>query len=318
MITSVFDTTIGSYNLGNDIIMDSVYKELDELFSNSQYYKLAPMDIGRYTRRCISRSDLIFFGGTNSLNSNMYKYKQWDLRFRNIFGVRNVVLFGVGWWQYENIPINTYTRFLLSRVLSKNYLHSVRDDYTKIKLESVGIKSINTGCPTLWRITSDTTKKIPAEKQKSVIFTLTDYNQNEERDSKLIQACLDNYDEVMCFPQGLGDISYLEKLGFKDSTIFLRPRVDDYRRKLEAGGVDYIGTRLHAGIMALQYSCHAIILGIDNRAMEMGKNFRLPVVDAKEPELLRRSVKERLPINLTVPFSGIEEWKSQFVSFHDV
>lgn len=318
MIISVFDTTIGSYNLGNDIIMDSVYTELSQLFPNSQYYKLAPMDIGFHTRGCIAKSDLVFFGGTNSLNANMLKYKQWDLKLRNTFGVRNVILLGLGWWQYENTPVSPYTKYLLRKALSKNYLHSVRDNYTLEKLKSIGINSINTGCPTLWRITNDTIEGIPAERQKCVVFTLTDYNQNEVRDSLLIKTCLENYDELICFPQGMGDINYVEKLGFKNYVTFLRPRLDDFRRKLESGGIDYIGTRLHAGILALQHSCHAIIIGIDNRAAEMRKDFGLPVVDSVEIGSLNNLIQDRIPINIKVPLSEIEKWKGQFARFLDL
>ncbi len=318
MIISVFDTSIGSYNLGNDIIMDSVYTELNQLFPNSQYYKLAPMDIGTYTRGCIAKSDLVFFGGTNSLNANMLNYKQWVLKLRNTFGVRNVILIGLGWWQYESAPISSYTKYLLRKALSKDYLHSVRDNYTQEKLRSIGIKSINTGCPTLWRITDNTIKGISAERQQCVVFTLTDYNQNEIRDSLLIKTCLDHYDEVICFPQGIGDINYVERLGYKNNVTFLRPRVADFRRKLDSGGIDYIGTRLHAGILALQYSCHAIIIGIDNRAMEMRKDFGLPVIGSDEIGSLNNSIQNRIPVDVKVPLSEIEEWKKQFVKFHEL
>jgi Polysaccharide pyruvyl transferase len=318
LITAIFDTTIGSYNLGNNIIMDSVYLELSELFPCSQYFKLPTMDIGRYTRYCISQSDLVFFGGTNSLNADMRQYRQWDLSLRNIFGVQNVILMGLGWWQYENKPISSYTKFLLTRALSKKYKHSVRDAYTKKKLESIGIKSVNTGCPTLWRITDAIIKKIPEKKQKLVVFTLTDYNHDINRDTLIIKMCLNNYDKVLCFPQGIGDINYVESLGFKNEINFLRPRVEEYREILEKGETDYIGTRLHAGIMAMQKSCHAIIVGIDNRAVEMGRDFGLSVVNAAEPGALRKAIEERVPVNIKVPFSEIEEWKRQFSKFYDI
>jgi hypothetical protein len=318
MITAVFDTTIGSYNLGNNIIMDSVYQELDELFPSCQYYKLAPIDIGPYTRGCIAKSDLVFFGGTNSLNSDMWRYKQWDLRPRNIFGVRNVILLGLGWWQYETKPISNYTRFLLRRALSNEFVHAVRDDYTKKKLETIGVRSYNTGCPTLWRINDEVIKQIPGKKQKDVVFTLTDYRQDVARDSSIIRACLDDYDNVYCFPQGIGDINYVECLGFKNQVEFLTPRVEAFDKIMETGSADYIGTRVHAGIRAIQKSRYAIIIGVDNRAVEMGKDFGLPVVSAEKVDNLSRFIKDRAPINLSIPFGLIQDWKAQFVKYYDI
>jgi polysaccharide pyruvyl transferase WcaK-like protein len=47
---------------------------------------------------------------------------------------------------------------------------------------------------------------------------------------------------------------------------------------LKREDVDCVGTRLHAGIRALQRKRRAIILGVDNRAEEMGHDFDLPVV----------------------------------------
>ena len=311
-LVSIFDTTIGSYNLGNNIIMDSVNLELSELFSESQFYKLPPMDIRRYTRNCIAKSDLTFFGGTNSLNANMRKYKQWDLRFRNVFSVRDVILMGLGWWQYENKPITPYTRYLLKETLSTKYIHSVRDNYTKEKLNTIGIKSINTGCPTLWRLNQQILNSIPKIKQESVVFTITDYNKDPYRDKIMINACQNNYKNVFCFPQGTGDIEYVKELGYKSNIEFLKPRIMDFNIILESNTVDYIGTRLHAGIRALQKSVHSIIIGIDNRAIEMGKNFGLLLINYEDIKELDELIKRREPIYLNIPFKEIDTWKAQF------
>ena len=45
--------------------------------------------------------------------------------------------------------------------------------------------------------------------------------------------------------------------------------------------IDYVGTRLHAGIRALQHKKRTIIIGIDNRAIEKAKDFNLTVIDRK-------------------------------------
>ena len=98
---AIFDTTISDYNSGNQIIMESVYKQLREIFPNDFFYKLPYMEITRHTIRYIKESDLIFFGGTNALTGNMERYKQWGVNFLNFWFIKDVILMGVGWWQYQ-------------------------------------------------------------------------------------------------------------------------------------------------------------------------------------------------------------------------
>lgn len=313
-LISVFDTTIASYNLGNNIIMDAVYKELRQMFPESHFYKLPTMDIGKHTRSCIRESNFTIFGGTNSLNNDFYAYKQWDLRIRNINSVRNVILMGIGWWQYEEGPITRYTKFLLNQTLSTTYLHSVRDDYTKKKLDSIGIKSINTGCPTLWGITSLVLNEIPKKRSKNVVITITDYNKKPDRDRNFINTCFDCYDKVYCFPQGTGDYDYIANLELKRDVTFIPPTLDAFDQLLDTKQVDYIGTRLHAGIRALQKSVYALIIGIDNRANEKARDFNLPVIFESEVQNLSKRIEQRRSIKLNIPFENISNWKGQFRS----
>ena len=285
-VISVFDTSIASYNIGNQIIMDAVREELTELFPESFIIPLPIEDIKANVRRYNDMSGITFVGGTNVLNTNIRKYRQWDLSLHNIIRLSNIVLIGCGWWQYETQPITKYTQWAFNRIFSKNYIHSVRDEYTRCKLASIGIDSINTSCPTLWRITDKVVNQIPKEKKKAVLITLTDYNQNKERDTKLLDICLRNYETVYLFPQGTGDISYITELGYLNRLQIISPRLSKYNEMLETGNVDYIGTRLHAGIRALQKSTRSFIIAIDNRAKEMSRDFGLPVLDEKELDKL--------------------------------
>lgn len=313
-IVGVFDTTVGSYNIGNNIIMESVYSELKQMFPGSQFYKLPPMDIGKYTRSCIGKSDITFFGGTNSLNTNLRKYRQWDLNLRNIFGVRNIILMGMGWWQYEEKPVTSYSRYLYRKALSSAFLHSVRDSYTQQKLKTIGIRSVNTGCPTMWSLEKKHTEKIPAEKPEQVVFTVTDYNKDIERDKFLIRSCLENYATTYCFPQGTGDINYIKSLGFDEKISFLKPDLTAFDEILKGGNTGYVGTRLHAGIRALQNGAQAMIIGIDNRAIEMKKDFDLPVLAAEEIKALPSVIRQSRTINLKLPEKEIKTWKEQFIN----
>lgn len=311
---SVFDTSILSYNIGNEIIMDSVMAQLDEFFNNDFIIRLPIEDIGRAARKYNAFSSHTFVGGTNALNGNIKKYKQWDLNLHNILMLRNIVLMGCGWFQYEDFAPTKYTRWALSKVLDPNTIHSVRDSYTLKKCEELqlkGFRFINTGCPTLWKLTPEHIAEISHKKSNSVVFTLTDYHRNPERDRSLIKQIKSNYQSVFFFPQGRGDVEYLLDLGHKEGTILLQPRLSAFDDVLNDGS-DYIGTRLHAGIRALQYKSRSIIIGIDNRAFEMHRDFKIPVLPAENIKDLDSMINEDYSLKLTIPWNQINEWKSQF------
>ena len=311
-VISIFDTAIASYNIGNQIIMDAVKTELMELFPRSFVLNLPVEDIKTNARKYNAMSDISFIGGTNILNRDIRKYRQWDLSLHNIMMLSEIVLMGCGWWQYEERPITRYTKWAFNKILSKKYIHSVRDEYTRNKLATIGIDSINTGCPTLWRITDEVVHKIPKDKKRSAVITLTDYNRNKERDIKLLEICLRNYDVVYLFPQGTGDIPYITELGYLERLQFISPQIPAYNTILESGDVDYIGTRLHAGIRALQKSVRSFIIGIDNRAKEMARDFGLPVLDESRITELDAWINAPYNIKLNIPFENIESWKQQF------
>lgn len=308
---SVFDTSIAAYNSGNQIIMDSVLKELDDLFPYESILRLPVEDIGTNARRYSCNSIMTFVGGTNILNGDIRKYRQWDLNLHNIALLKECILMGCGWFQYESQIPTRYTKWALSRVLSNTYIHSVRDEYTKTKLSSIGINAINTGCVTLWRIDPELKAIKGRSKSKDCVMALTDYNQNPQRDLKLFDIAKSNYSNIYLFVQGTGDIEYAKKLNIMESLIILRPRLTEFNRVL-LEGMDYIGTRLHAGIRALQLNQRSIILGIDNRAKEMARDFNLPVVDEAQLEDLENIINSNYNYTLNIPLSNIRNWKAQF------
>ena len=56
----------------------------------------------------------------------------------------------------------------------------------------------------------------------------------------------------------------------------MSPTLEAFDNLLESEiDLDYIGTRLHAGIRAIQKKRRSIIIGVDNRALEMQKTLIL-------------------------------------------
>ena len=307
MNISVYDTSISDSNLGNQIIMDAVLTELYDLFPNDYIFKLPYMEITEYTLNIINSCTYSFFGGTNSLNGNLEKYTQMGINQHNYKRIQNFISMGMGWWQYQE-KISPFSKKLLLSLFSMKINHSVRDEYTKKKLNEIGIHNVtNTGCPTLWRLRET---GYPIHKSDNVIFTITDYNKDPIRDKAFVNILSHEYKNVYCFIQGSGDYDYLKQLNSDKNIQLLSPNLKKYDEFLEHNDVDYIGTRLHAGIRALQHMKKTLIIGIDNRAFEMGKDFHLPVIIPDKiyeiPNLLKNDIV------LSIPYRRIEEWKMQF------
>ena len=85
------------------------------------------------------------------------------------------------------------------------------------------------------------------------------------------------------------------------------------RALLEGRQPDYVGNRLHAGIFALNHGCRSRIIAIDNRAAEMGKDTRLPVLPRENVSGgLETAICEEAPLALELPWENIGRWKRQF------
>ena len=77
---------------------------------------------------------------------------------------------------------------------------------------------------------------------------------------------------------------------------------------------DYIGNRLHAGIFALNAGCRSMIIGIDHRALEIGKDTGLPVIQRETiKEQLEEWIYEEQPVQISLPWENINRWKQQFM-----
>jgi len=172
---------------------------------------------------------------------------------------------------------------------------------------------LNTGCPTLWNLTEKHCMEIPKIKAKNVIFTITDYAKNPERDINLISLLSKNYEKVFVWIQGMGDYDYIEKIKGNNIVNFINPNLFDFDEFLKTNDVDYVGTRLHAGIRALQFKRRTIIIGIDNRAIEMKNDFNLPVINQKEINNLELFINSDFETKISIPTKNIETWKNQFI-----
>lgn len=309
-----------SINLGDVIIREAIDRFMESVFRGATVHRLSTH---QYLEEChydlIEQSDFVFIGGTNLLSSDVETYNQWKLsdHFQRSPRIKNVILFGVGWWQYQDRPTNNTTEFY-NAILSKSWIHSARDSYTVMKLADMGIQNaVNTSCPTVWGLNGIEPNRKDTTCQ-NCIFTLTDYYRNPLSDTRLIEIILSSYREkIFFFPQGSEDLNYINTLEIFDTN---RSRIQVLAHSIEAlddcihaGKINYIGTRLHTGTRCLQTGIDSLIVAVDNRATEIGKDINLPVVNREELFRVEEWIAgERIFRPISLPMLDIELWKGQF------
>lgn len=310
-----------SYNLGDVIIHESVSLVLQELFPNDEIVRISThSNIESWQRKIIKESKFAFVGGSNLLSSNLKQYNQWKVsnsRWYYYFpNLSNLILLGVGWWQYQNKPTFT-TRYFYNSVLSHKKLHSVRDGYTLDKMKSMGIaNTLNTSCITTWNLNNLIVNR-RNQNNNDCLFTLTDYNRSIDLDSKLIKLLLEYYPgNLYFFPQGSLDEEYIRSLElFKNNStrINIINRSNAAFNGMLSPSIDYIGTRLHGGVKCLQNSMNSLIVAVDNRAIEIGKDINLPVVKRDDFESMKSWLQgKEIFSNINLPLEAISKWKQQF------
>ena len=311
-----FDTSIGTQNLGDHIIMHYCSHILDEMFPKHQKFSISTHRMPTAAEeKSVTKYKYKFICGTNLLTSYIEHHWRWILPdgIRRKFHFRNSILLGVGWGEYQG-ACSDYSRTVYNIMLNPVLIHSVRDQYTQEKLRDAGINNvINTGCPTTWALTPEFCKDIPTRKAKDVVTTITDYRQDIERDNEMLRILSQNYDHVYLWPQGSKDKEYLRTLDIPQNLTTISASLKAYEEVLAQGGVDYVGTRLHAGVHALNHKIRSIILAVDNRATEMGRDVNLPVIQRDDiSHALESMIQADRPTEIQINQKNIDLFKSQF------
>lgn len=323
---AIMDTSILSFNLGDQIIMDCARKALEPVTRDAFVVSLpthSPLfHRSEFSIRCydsfhqnLDKFDYKFVCGTNLLAKNMKLRKPaWNLRKRDLKYVHDFILAGVG---TDDLPAiaNHYTREFYDKALSHKYVHSTRDERTKVLLENLGFRAVNTGCITLWNLDEQKCSEIPVGKSECVVFTVTDYAESYLEDKKMIDILLDEYREVSCWIQGISDLEYLKKLGVLENKRIrmIKPSLKEYDEYLENHICDYVGTRLHAGIRAMQKGRRALIIGVDNRARDMNENYPINYLHRKSIDELRGRIHLDIRTKIGIDRTKINRFIGQFI-----
>lgn len=317
----IFDTSIASNNMGDEIIVRSAEANLKKLLGN--YYKLRyPTHTKAFTAissrtwekaNLVKNADIKLVIGTDLLWKNMlHPLCLWNINIFNCSPLAGTVACGCG-CAFENIKnINLYTKMLYSKVLSHDYVHSTRDEETKVFLEQLGYKAIVTGCPTLWNLDEEFCSTIPANKSDSVIFTLSGTGKDHINDQKFINIIRRNYKKVYFWPQTIFDLDYLN--GFENirGINIVSGDLNVYSDFLANHDVDYVGTRLHGGIFAMHHRKRAIIIAIDHRARNIKLNNNINCVERKKIDKVESMINSEFGTNIILEREKIDKWINQF------
>lgn len=326
---TLLDTSVGATNKGDEIIMRCCKEELFAAGGVFEKYFLlsAPTHLRAISAlegfghlpdsaSEIARSKYKFVCGTNILQSNMlHRSNQWDISLLSCKPFQNAILVGVG--GNINLPSGikgVYTKALYTKLLSREYIHSVRTKSTAESLKKMGFKAIDTGCITLWKLVPEFCAKIPRKKADCAVITLTDYNRNQVADKLLVDIVKKNYHKVFFWPQGIYDDEYLKQIGCSDEIEILPASVDAYKDLLNSeASLDYIGTRFHGGIYAMRHGIRCIIVTLDERMTAMQNQVKNScIMRSMLSEELAKKINSEFETVVDIDFNSISEWKAQF------
>lgn len=317
----VFDTAIGTGNKGDDIIMDSTKNVLKELLDESYVLNLGTHVVNytgfqllkrNFKVKFMEEADYKFIMGTNLLTNRLLRISpQFNINPFNCMPYKNAILFGVGAQQKSGFP-DPYSKYMYHRILSHEYIHSVRDDLAKEKLERMGFKVLNTGCPTLWSLTEELCSQIPRKKSDQAILTVSANCKNHNADQKLIDIVRKNYEKVYLWGQWIPDEAYFNSFKNIEGVEVIRS-LSRYHDILSREDIDYVGTRLHGGVYAMQHKKRAIIIAVDHRALGVNDINHINCLDRKDIDGLDAMINSEIETKIQLQTEEIQTWLRQFI-----
>lgn len=281
----LLDTAVATDNIGDEIIVRACHEALSDVLRDSYVTNSSSHDgLGPRSRNHVAAADLVFLLGTNALSAASQKagtLANWHFTNEDLPALEGkVILLGVG-AKSSFSGLDTKQAQLLRHVLSADYLHAVRDASALSTVEAVGLRALNTTCPTLWGW-KELKSGPPSEKSPEVCFSLTNHKSDPHLDRMMIDILRKSYDRLWFWPQHWGDIPYLKSLDRIDGVSIVPPNLFSYEAFLKDHNVDVIGTRLHGTILGLMRGRRSIVIAIDNRAEEISVDTSLPTVKRNE------------------------------------
>lgn len=308
---SLLDTSVSTRNIGDEIIMDSVRREVADLVPEAIIRTVPTHErLGARSRGLLAESQVRLAGGTNLVGPPMAYSRLWKIGPTEFIRSPKATLMGCGWRRYDR-RVTPYSAALLRRALQSEVPHAVRDQHTADELAAIGIENtIVTGCPTTWELTDAHNASIPQPKGDVAVIALNGKKDPAGFAKILLDTAVAQYERVYFWPQMLPDHRYLSQLPAGVTAV--NPTLSAYDGVLSQNAeVDYIGSRLHAGIRALQHHRRTFIFELDNRATEMGNTLGLPTHEARaDRDYLTHLITSKQELGIRIPLDRTEEWKN--------
>src|SRR5690606_27172391 len=146
-VVALLDPSIGSDNVGDEIIYTAVRREIDAAFDHPLVLRFSSHEFLLWnSRKTLAKADHVLVGGSSLLKSRMEWSTGWKLGAFALLSRPQAILLGCG-WHGRLEPPSLYSRLLYRRVLSSSAIHSVRDQVSLENLKHAGIESVlNTAC----------------------------------------------------------------------------------------------------------------------------------------------------------------------------
>lgn len=316
----LYNTAVLSLNQGDHIIMESVKRHLAPVLQGNFVVEAPthsplffPDQNNTPSFRQLKDFDLRFVGGTNLLAANrLHRQNTWNFRMCDAKCSANTVLVGVGSGPDAQKNINAYTQKFYDQVLSHRFAHSARDEATAELLRKMGFDAINTGCSTMWDLTKAHCAEIPTKRSDTVLFTVTDYAPDHEKDAQMLRILKKNYANVYAWIQGCDDKAYLDELDPGGDVQLVPPSLERLNHFLDETDCDYVGTRLHAGIKSMQKKKRSIIISIDNRARDMASTYQLNTLERDDISQLDSLINSSFATDVRIDEAAISGFMRQF------
>ena len=155
----------------------------------------------------------------------------------------------------------------------------------------------------------------PSAKASKAVLSLSGYNNQKDPslDKKMADCVFRNYDKVFAWIQTIHDKTYIDEICGRDTVEYIYS-LEKFSDVLKEGDIDYIGTRLHGGVFALQHACRSIIISIDQRAEGFHKSNNIPIVRREEiDEKLEETINAEWKTDIRVDRESIDRFLSQFM-----
>lgn len=301
------DPSVCSANAADNFITQICLTEIGAMFPYNSVVKVSSHNpIDEFSNFRLENSKFGVIGGTGIL-SHILPGKT-NFQWKNEHQLLRIPFIGMGLgFENKDMIIGPRVAEFYRRIFADNII-SVRGEYTKGILESIGVQCINTGCPSLW----DFHPFVSFGASQNVVFNFNSYRKVDHKE--YYEILKRKYKKVFLYCQHYLDLKTFKE-EFPGEEILLAP-IDfpSLAKFCLEQKADFIGTRVHSSIYVMKHGVRSIVIDTDCRTSEVIGEIGLPLVSS--PKELCDNIYGRLEYRPDTFKTVIarEEWKEHVKS----